>query len=180
MIIRYFITLTILIPLLTGCVSTAPEYSLGQGKTAFIERDLIGTFEGAGILKTAQGKVERSFTTVLTGQKDGSAVYLREKYFFDTGDTEEFTYRITPSDSPFKYDCVRVETLDKCRVERAGGSIMLDITFEELDFMQAKVTNAKHIFHFLGGGKVIKNTYYNKFLFLHDKDEITHYTRVLQ
>jgi hypothetical protein len=165
---------------LFGCVTAAPIYSVSKGHPAFIEKDMVGTYEGSGLLKGANGNILLTYTSTLSGYMEDGVLFLRETYRYDTGSTEQFTYRISPTESAFRYDCVRIETLDKCKVERAGGSIMLETTYEEIDFMQAKITNAKHIFHFLENGKMIKNTYYNKFLFLHDRDEITQYTRISQ
>ncbi|MGD9808919.1 MAG: DUF3833 family protein [Deferribacterales bacterium] len=177
---RYFIILTISLYALFGCVTAAPIYSVSKGRPAFIEKDLVGTYEGSGLLKGANGNILRTYTSTLSGYTEDGVLFLRETYHYDSGSTKQFTYRISPTESAFKYDCVRIETLDKCGVERAGSSIMLNITTTETDFMQAEVTNTKHLFHFLEDGKLIKNTYYNKFLFLHDKDEITHYTRISQ
>jgi len=180
MLIRNLLTLLLITFILAGCAETSPIYSIGKGRNAYVESDLIGTYEGIGLLKSSSGQIKQTFRTTLSGYKENNVVFLNEKYYFDNGHVENYTYRITPTEFSFDYDCVRIETLDKCKVERAGGTIILDITSEKTTMNEIKVTNAKQSFHFLDSDRMIKHTYYNKFLMVHDMDEIIHYTRVSQ
>lgn len=175
--LSYILILTFII---SGCIATEPEHSIGAGKNAYIENDMLGTYEGVGIVKGARGNILRTFEAEMLGYKDQEVIFVRETYLYNDGKKSVTTYRITPTESPYHYSCIRIEDLESCSVKRAGGTISLNI-----NSVNAKMTNVdfemlNHAFHFLTNDKMIKHTYYNKLLFLHDVDEIVHYTRVLQ
>ncbi|PLX66801.1 MAG: hypothetical protein C0603_11420 [Denitrovibrio sp.] len=164
--------------LLSGCAYTHPEYSIGMGKNAHIETDLIGLFEGKGIVKSTNGAITTTFTAKMEGYKEGSVIFLRETYVYENAGEKTFTYRITPDSDFYRFDCIRIETLDSCDIKRASGTISIETNRTYIKDANIINVNSINLFHFLDDKRLLKQTYFNKLLFMEDMTELVHYTRI--
>ena len=98
MIRRLTLLTTIAITLLlTGCTSMKLEQFRGT-EPAF---DLTGYFQGKtwahGIFQGRGGEIKRQFRVVIDGYWDGDEFVLDEDFVYGDGETDERTWRITPT-----------------------------------------------------------------------------------
>lgn len=83
--------------LLTGCSSMKLEQF--QGTTPAF--DLTGYFEGQtwahGIFESRGGEIKRQFRVEIDGYWEGEEFILDEDFVYDDGETDQRTWRITPT-----------------------------------------------------------------------------------
>ncbi|MCL7751960.1 DUF3833 domain-containing protein [Guyparkeria hydrothermalis] len=83
--------------LLTGCSSMKLEQF--QGTTPAF--DLTGYFEGQtwahGIFESRGGEIKRQFRVEIDGYWEGEEFVLDEDFVYDDGETDQRTWRITPT-----------------------------------------------------------------------------------
>ncbi len=115
----------------------------------------------------------------MEGYKEDGIIFIRETYFYQDSGEKTFTYRITPQQGFHRFDCVRVETLNNCEIKkRSGGTISIDTKRTYMDGINIVTVNSINLFHFLDDKRLLKQTYFNKFLFMQDMTELVHYTKI--
>jgi len=159
-----------------SCGSTAPVHSIGSGKTALMS-DLNGVHTGIGVLKNTNGDVASTFQAEMLGYTENGVTFLKESYLYDSGDRLVHTYRLTPSENPFTFDCIEITTLAKCTVLFAGNTINMKMYTNQMESGSREIRFTDSSYHILSDTKIIKHSYFNKFIGVHNSEEIVHYTR---